>query len=209
MAKFTIPGNPPLRLDQQLSFTAEIDQMTAVARRTLLLDKSRRENDAEHSWHIGVMAMLFQEYAKEPVNVGRAVQMCIVHDLVEIYAGDTFAYDQTGNLSKANREQEAANRLFSLLPEEQGKLIRDFWEEFDAMETPDSKYAACLDRIQPLLHNLLTDGHTWHENGPKQMVTRTMVEKRNAIVKEFMPEVYQWITRCLDEAVAKGWLRDE
>lgn len=209
MANFTIPGNPPLRLDQQLSFTAEIDQMTAVARRTLLLDKSRRENDAEHSWHIGVMAMLFQEYAKEPVNVGRAVQMCIVHDLVEIYAGDTFAYDQTGNLSKANREQEAANRLFSLLPEEQGKLIRDFWEEFDAMETPDSKYAACLDRIQPLLHNMLTDGHTWHENGPEQMVTRTMVEKRNAIVKEFMPEVYQWITRCLDEAVAKGWLKDE
>ena len=209
MAKFTIPGNPSLRLDQQLSFTAEIDQMTAVARRTLLLDKSRRENDAEHSWHIGVMAMLFQEYAKEPVNVGRAVQMCIVHDLVEIYAGDTFAYDQTGNLSKANREQEAANRLFSLLPEEQGKLIRDFWEEFDAMDTPDSKYAACLDRIQPLLHNMLTDGHTWHETGSEHMVTRTMVEKRNAIVKEFMPEVYQWITRCLDEAVAKGWLKDE
>ena len=151
------------RLDSQLLFTAEIDQLTQIARRTVLIDKSRRENDAEHSWHIAVMAMLFKEYVKEPVDVGRVVQMCVVHDLIEIYAGDTFAYDEKGNMDKEERERLAADKLFSLIPEEQGKMIRDLWEEFDAMETADSKYAACMDRLQPFYHNTLTDGHTWVE----------------------------------------------
>lgn len=191
-----------VRLDKQLKFVAEIDKMTAVLRRTLLIDRSRRENDAEHSWHIAVMALLFEEYAKEPVNVGRVAEMCVVHDLVEIYAGDTFAYDTKGNEDKAAREEEAADRLFGQLPEEQGKMIRDLWEEFDAMETADAKYAACLDRIQPFLHNTLTEGHTWVEGGTK----RPAVEKRMAIVKEFMPEVYDWIAANLDRAIEKGWL---
>ena len=179
--------------------------MTGVFRRTLLIDKSRRENDAEHSWHIAVMAMLFSEYASEPVDIGRVVQMCVVHDLVEIYAGDTFAYDIRGNEDKAARESAAADRLFGQLPAEQGKMIRDLWEEFDAMETADAKYAACLDRIQPFLHNTLTEGHTWVEGGTK----RPAVEKRMAIVKEFMPEVYEWIDANLDRAVGNGWLGKE
>ena len=191
-----------VRLDQQLKFTAEIDRMTGVLRRTLLVDRSRRENDAEHSWHIAVMALLFQEYAKEAINVGRVAEMCVVHDLVEIYAGDTFAYDTKGNEDKAAREAAAADRLFMQLPDEQGKMIRELWEEFDAMETADAKYAACLDRIQPFLHNTLTGGHTWVEGGTK----RTAVEKRMSIVKEFMPEVYEWIDANLDRAVDKGWL---
>ncbi|MBR3581409.1 MAG: HD domain-containing protein, partial [Lachnospiraceae bacterium] len=153
------------RLDMQLKFTAEIDKMTSVLRRTVLLDKSRRENDAEHSWHIAVMALLFEEYASEPVDIGHAIKMCVVHDLIEIYAGDTFAYDVEGNKSKAEREEKAADRLFALLPEEQGAYIRALWEEFDGMETADSKYAACLDRIQPFFHNTLTEGHTWVESG--------------------------------------------
>ncbi|MCR5686947.1 MAG: HD domain-containing protein [Lachnospiraceae bacterium] len=190
------------RLDSQLIFTAEIDKMTSVLRRNLLVDGSRRENDAEHSWHIAVMALLFTEYAKEPADVGRAVQMCVVHDLVEIYAGDTFAYDSAGNADKEDREKAAADRLFSQLPEEQGRKIRSLWEEFDAMDTADSKYAACLDRIQPFLHNTLTDGHTWALNGTK----RADVEKRMAVVREFMPEVYAWMDTCMDEAVEKGWL---
>ena len=192
-----------VRLDQQLKFTAEIDKMTGILRRTLLVDRSRRENDAEHSWHIAVMALLFQEYAKEAVNVGRVAEMCVVHDLVEIYAGDTFAYDTKGNEDKEAREAVAADRLFGQLPPEQGKMIRDLWEEFDAMETADAKYAACLDRIQPFLHNTLTGGHTWVEGGTK----RPAVEKRMAIVKEFMPEVYEWIDANLDRAVDKGWLK--
>ena len=169
-----------VRLDQQLKFTAEIDKMTSIIRRTSLIDKSRRENDAEHSWHIAVMAMLFEEYAVEPVNVARAVEMCVVHDLIEIYAGDTFAYDVAANVGKADREKEAADKLFVQLPVEQGKMIRDLWEEFDAMETPDSKYAACMDRLQPFLHNTLTEGFTWVESG----TNRAVVEKRMAVIKE-------------------------
>lgn len=191
------------RLDQQLKFTAQIDKMTGVFRRTLLLDRSRRENDAEHSWHIAVMALLFEEYAVESVDVSRAVKMCIVHDLVEIYAGDTFAYDVKGNEDKEAREAEAADRLFGQLPDDQGKMIRELWEEFDAMETADAKYAACMDRLQPFLHNTLTEGHTWVEGG----TDRTAVEKRMTIIKEFMPEVYEWISVNLDMAVDNGWLK--
>ena len=200
---FLSSGN--IRLDQQLKFSAEIDKMTGVFRRTLLIDKSRRENDAEHSWHIAVMAMLFEEYAVEKVDVGRAAEMCVVHDLVEIYAGDTFAYDPKGNEDKEKREAEAAERLFKQLPEEQGVMIRELWEEFDAMETADARYAACLDRIQPFLHNTLTDGHTWVEGG----TNRAAVEKRMAIVKDFMPEVYKWISANIDRSVEKGWLREK
>ena len=198
---FLSSGN--IRLDQQLKFSAEIDKMTGVFRRTLLIDKSRRENDAEHSWHIAVMAMLFEEYAIEKVDMGRAAEMCVVHDLVEIYAGDTFAYDPKGNEDKEKREAEAAERLFKQLPEEQGVMIRELWEEFDAMETADARYAACLDRIQPFLHNTLTDGHTWVEGG----TNRAAVEKRMAIVKDFMPEVYKWISANIDRSVEKGWLK--
>ena len=192
------------RLDKQLLFTAEIDKMTEVLRQTLLINRSRRENDAEHSWHIAVMAMYFSEYAAEKVDVGRAVQMCVVHDIVEIEAGDTFAYDAQGNKSKAEREEAAAEVLFAKLPDDQGAMLRGLWEEFDSMETADAKYAACLDRIQPFLHNTLTEGHTWG-NGK---VSREAVEKRMAVVREFMPDVYKWIKTNLDNAVARGWLTD-
>ena len=191
-----------IRLDQQLRFTAEIDKMTSVYRRTMLIDGSRRENDAEHSWHIAVMALLFKEYAIEPVNIERAVKMCIVHDLIEIYAGDTFAYDTTANKDKAEREAAAADKLFSHLPPEQGSEIRLLWEEFDEMKTPDSKYAACMDRLQPFLHNTLTEGHTWKEGN----TNRAAVEKRMSIIKDFMPEVYKWIDQNLDIAIERGWL---
>ena len=192
------------RLDMQLKFTAEIDKMTSVLRRTMLLDKSRRENDAEHSWHIAVMALLFEEYVSESVDIGHVVKMCVVHDLIEIYAGDTFAYDVEGNKSKAEREEKAADRLFALLPEEQGAYIRALWEEFDGMETADSKYAACLDRIQPFFHNTLTEGHTWVESGTTD---RAAVEKRMSIVKKFMPSVYPWVEKNIDNAIARGWLK--
>ena len=190
-----------IRLDQQLRFTAEIDKMTSILRRTMLIDGSRRENDAEHSWHIAVMALIFEEYAAEPVNVSRAVKMCVVHDLIEIYAGDTFAYDAAGNADKAEREAAAADKLFAQLPSEQGAEIRFLWEEFDAMQTPDAKYAACMDRLQPFLHNTLTDGHTWVESG----TARQSVEKRMAIIRDFMPDVYKWVEKNLDNAVAKKW----
>lgn len=191
------------RLDSRFLFTVEIDKMTSVLRRTLLVDLSRRENDAEHSWHIAVMAMLFSEYAAAPVDIGRVVQMCVVHDLVEVYAGDTFAYDAVGNADKEAREKAAADKLFAILPEEQGRMIRSLWEEFDAMESADAKYAACMDRLQPFLHNTLTNGHTWVENG----TDRAAVEKRMAVIKEFMPKVYTWVAENIDHAIEAGWLK--
>ncbi|MBO4732042.1 MAG: HD domain-containing protein [Spirochaetaceae bacterium] len=192
-----------LRLDQQLRFTAEIDKMTSILRRTMLIDGSRRENDAEHSWHIAVMALIFSEYAKEPVDTARAAKMCVVHDLIEIYAGDTFAYDLEANKNKAEREAAAADKLFAQLPPEQGAELRTLWEEFDAMQTPDSKYAACMDRLQPFLHNTLTNGHTWVQSG----TNRAVVEKRMAVIKDFMPQVYKWVEKNMDAAIEKGWLK--
>lgn len=193
------------RLDLQLKFSAEIDKMTGVYRRTLLISGERQENDAEHSWHIAVMALLFKEYCVSEPDVGRAVKMMLVHDLVEIYAGDTFAYDTAGNAEKAGREAAAAGKLYAQLPPEQGAELRALWEEFDKAETTDAKYAACLDRIQPLLHNTLTEGHTWRDGA----ATRAQVEERMRIVREFMPAVYDWIVRNLDRGAAKGWLREE
>ena len=200
---FLSSGN--MRLDQQLKFTAEIDKMTSVFRRTLLISGERHENDAEHSWHIAVMALLFKEYCVEEPRVERAVKMCVVHDLIEIYAGDTFAYDVKGNESKQQREQAAADKLFAQLPLEQGAEIRALWEEFDAMETVDARYAACMDRLQPLLHNTLTEGHTWRDNG----AVRSQVEKRVEVIKDLMPEVYKWICANLDRGVESGWLKEE
>ena len=202
LENFLSSGN--MRLDQQLKFSAEIDKMTNVYRRTLLVSGERRENDAEHSWHVAVMALLFKEYCVEEPNVERAIKMLVVHDLIEIYAGDTFAYDVKGNESKAEREAAAADKLYSQLPPEQGSELKALWEEFDGMETVDAKYAACLDRIQPLLHNTLTEGHTGQNNG----AVRAQVEARAGIVKEFMPEVYAWIDKNLDRGVELGWIKD-
>lgn len=199
---FVSSGN--LRLDQQLKFTAEIDKMTEIYRRTMLISGVRRENDAEHSWHIAVMALLFKEYCIEEPDVERTIKMLVVHDLIEIYAGDTFAYDVTGNANKGERETAAADKLYAQLPQEQGAELRSLWEEFDAMETVDAKYAACMDRIQPFLHNTLTEGHTWRNGG----AVRAQIEGRFRIVKEFMPEVYGWIMKNLDRAIAKGWLKE-
>ena len=196
---FLSSGNS--RLDQQLKFTAEIDKMTSVYRRTMLISGERHENDAEHSWHIAVMALLFKEYCVEEPSVERAIKMCVVHDLIEIYAGDTFAYDVKGNETKAGREKAAADRLFSQLPPEQGAEIRALWEEFDAMETADSKYAACLDRIQPLLHNTLTDGYTWREGN----VREAQVWKRMEPVREGAPALWPVIEYIIKESV-KRWV---
>ena len=198
--EFLASGNE--RLDMQLKFTAEIDKMTSIYRRTLLVSGERRENDAEHSWHIAVMALLFKEYCIEEPDVEHAIKMLVVHDLVEVYAGDTFAYDDKGNASKEEREKEAADKLFSQIPPEQGTEIRSLWEEFDAAETVDAKYATCLDRLQPFLHNTLTEGHTWREGHTR----REQVEKRMKIIKDFMPAVYEWVDKNLDRGIEKGWL---
>jgi len=196
-----LPGNDE-KINQLLRFTAEVDKMTSISRRTLLINKSRRENDAEHSWHIALMAMLFKDYAPEGCDISRSVQMCIVHDLVEIYAGDTFAYDINANKDKELREQQAADKLFGELPEDLEKEFRQLWEEFDEMKTPDAKYAAAMDRIQPYLHNTLTGGHTWLEGHPSV----EMVNKRIGPAIEVIPELKNWYDANIERAIKEGWL---
>ena len=196
-----------IRLDSLLRFTAEIDKMTGVLRRNLLIDRSRRENDAEHSWHISVMALLFKEFAVEKVDPLHAVEMLLVHDLVEIYAGDTFAYDVKGYESKAERESAAAEKLFAMLPEEQAAYLAGLWQEFEAKTTADARYADCLDKLQPFFHNMLTEGHTWKAEDIRTI--RPQVEKRMSALQDFMPEIHAWVNRCIESAVEKGWLKED
>jgi putative hydrolase of HD superfamily len=191
------------RFAKQIEFLVEIDKLKTVLRRTLLIDKSRRENDAEHSWHLAMMAMILREYAgSSDINMLRVLKMALVHDLIEIYAGDTFAYDAQGNMDKEAREKASADRLFSMLPDDQGLELRALWEEFDAMETPDSMFAAALDRLQPLIHNYHTEGHTW-KIGP---VTSDMVYKRMEPIRKGMPEVWSYVEHIIEDSINKGYL---
>ena len=190
------------RLEQQLSFILEIDKLKGVLRQTLLCDSSRRENSAEHSWHLAMMAMLLAEYAAGPVDVVHVMKMVLVHDIVEIDAGDTFAYDVAANHGKVERERKAAERIFGLLPEEQRRELRELWEEFEARETVDSKYANALDRLQPLLHNANTDGGTWRIH----KVNRKAVMRRMDPVREGMPEVWPTVMKIVESACEKKWI---
>lgn len=193
------------RLEQQLRFLIEVDKMKSVYRRTILIDKTRRESDAEHSWHFALMAMLLAEYTDpEKVNRERVIRMALVHDLIEIYAGDTFAYDIQGNQDKQQREAEAADRLFAMLPEDQGTELRALWEEFDAMETADAQYAAAIDRLQPFLNNYLTQGHTWGLGGVKS----AQVYERMAPIRVALPEVWTVVDKMVQESIEKGYLEE-
>lgn len=190
-------------IDQQMRFLAEIDQMKSVYRQTLLIDRSRTETDAEHSWHLAMMAMTLFEYGKDPsVDLLRVLQMVLVHDLVEIYAGDTFAYDTEGNRTKAQREKEAADRLFAMLPEEQGAAYRALWEEFDSVQTPDARFATAMDRLQPFLNNYMTEGHSWRQ----RHVTEKQVRTRVGMIEDTVPEIWPYVERMLAECIRKGWL---
>lgn len=190
------------RLEQQLAFSMECDKMKSIYRNTLLADGSRRETDAEHSWHIALMASLLCEYAPKGASCSRTAQLCLIHDLVEIYAGDTFAYDTEGYKDKAARETAAADKLFALLPPDQCAAYRAQWEEFESCQTPDAVFANCCDRFQPVLNNMATDGHTWKLHH----VSRSQVEARFRLVREQMPALWPRCTAMLDTAVQNGWL---
>ena len=194
----------PKKLQQQMVFIAEVDKLKNIFRRTILTDSSRRENDAEHSWHLALMAIVLEEYAAEPVNLGRVLAMVTVHDLIEIYAGDTFAFDAAANQDKAQREEAAAKKLFGMLDKEQGQELRQLWEEFDAMNTADSRFAASLDRIQPFMHNVLTEGHTWKLG----TVTKEQVYRRMAPVKTGTPALWPWLESQVAAAIEKGWIKE-
>ena len=191
------------RLSQQIQFIVEIDKLKGVLRQTLLTDSSRRENSAEHSWHLAMMAMLLSEYAPAPVNVLQVIKMLLIHDLVEIDAGDTFCYDVQGNLGKAEREKQAAARLFGQLPVEQGIELRSLWEEFEAQQTPEAQFATALDRLQPLLHNQQTAGGTWRIHG----ITLDKVIERMKPIKTGAPQLWALVEQVLEESVKAGYLK--
>jgi putative hydrolase of HD superfamily len=198
-----MPSN--LRLQQQIQFLVEIDKLKQVLRRTWLMDQSRYENDAEHSWHIAVAAMLFVEYAHDPnVDVLRVIKMLLVHDLVEIDAGDTYAYDEKACLGQPERERKAAERIFALLPPDQAAEFRGLWEEFEARQTAEARYAAALDRFQPLVHNYLTNGRAWRDHA----VTSGRVFDRNRPVVDGAPLLGQYAEDLIRDAVAKGYLAE-
>ena len=156
--------NTKKSLDQQFAFIREIDREKFIGRQTYLTDGRRKENDAEHAWHMAIMTMLLSEYANEPIDVLHTIGMLLIHDLVEIDAGDTYAYDEEGKKTQADREKYASDRIFGLLPEEQGKMLYDLWLEFEAQKTPEAKFARVMDNLQPMMLNAATDGKAWEEH---------------------------------------------
>ncbi|MBN1676754.1 MAG: HD domain-containing protein [Kiritimatiellae bacterium] len=193
----------PDRLEQQMRFLIEIDKLKHVFRQTLLMDASRYENDAEHSWHLALMAILLSEHAAEQqLDTLRVLKMLLIHDLVEIDAGDTFCYDKAGNRDKAAREQKAADRLFAMLPHEQGPEVRALWDEFEAGRTPEARFAGALDRLHPMLHNYQTRGAAWRKHG----VRKKDVLDRNRAIEQGSPALWEYAKRLVEESVRKGFL---
>ncbi len=190
------------RLATQIEFVLEVEKLKNVLRQTLLVGGHRRENDAEHSWHLCLMAILLVEYTAADVDLLKVVRMLLIHDVVEIDAGDTFAYDVVANADKTEREKRAADRLFGLLPRDQALIHRALWDEFEARETAEARYAAALDRLQPLLLNFHTDGAAWQRQG----ITKAQVIARNEHIREGSPALWEYARESIDAAVAKGFL---
>ena len=174
------------RIESQLAFLIEVDRLKGILRQTLLCDGSRRENSAEHSWHLALMATVLAEHAEPPVDASRVIGMLLVHDLVEIDAGDTFAYDATANTGREERERRAADRIFGMLPAEQGHELRTLWDEFERGETPEARAAVALDRLQPLLLNHRNDGGSWRTHG----VRRAQVLRRMEPIRAALPGLW-------------------
>ena len=197
-----IPGQST-RFKKQIEFVLEIDRLKHVLRQNVLLDQSRRENSTEHSWHIALMVMLFAEYSQgKNIDLLQVMKMLLVHDLVEIDAGDTYCYDDEGRQDQSERETAAADRIFGLLPDDQAAELRALWNDFESRQTPESKFANALDRVQPLLHNYFTDGLTWQANNIKSY----QVHDRMRPVKDGAPDLWDYVSALIEDAVAKGFL---
>jgi putative hydrolase of HD superfamily len=192
------------RLEQQIAFLSEIDRLKSVERRTALIDRSRLENSAEHSWHLAMMALVFGEHAPAGTDTRHAIRLLLVHDLVEVDAGDTFAFDVAAHHDKAAREAAAADRLFALLPRDQATEARALWNEFEEGATLESRFANALDRFSGLLQNWAgRDGGTWRKHG----VSRDAVLQRMAPIRDGAPALWPFVQRAIDEAEAAGHLK--
>lgn len=191
------------RLQKQIEFIVEIDKLKHIYRQTVLMDKSRNENDAEHSWHLAMMGIFLSEYANEQnIDILHVVKMVLIHDLVEIDAGDTFAYDEKGHEDKVEREEAAADRLFHILPQDQYEEIYGLWREFEQRKTAEARFAAALDRLQPLLHNYYTEGVAWKKHG----VTSDKVLDRNKHISEGSQSLWDFAESIIKDAVEKDYL---
>ena len=193
------------RMSRQLEFLMEIDKVKNIFRQTWLADGNRKENDAEHSWHLAVAAFLLKEYAAQEADVLKVILMVLIHDLVEIDAGDTYAYDAKGAETKRAREEAAAERIFGILPEDQGLYFRELWEEFERYESADAKYAHLLDNFQPLLLNHESGGLSWREHGVK----KSQIYKRNEKIEETSPQVWEKMKEIIDQHIQLGDVEDE
>lgn len=192
------------RLKKQMEFIVEIDKLKYIFRQSALISDGRKENSAEHSWHLGLMAMFLSEYIKDGnVDLLKVIKMVLIHDIVEIDAGDTFAYDEHGYQDKEEREIQAAQRIFNLLPSDQADEIWKLWREFEERRTPEARYAASLDRLQPLLLNYFTQGHTWRMPG----VTSEKVYERMAPIRENTPVLWEYAVEIIEDSIAKGYLK--
>jgi putative hydrolase of HD superfamily len=190
------------RLEQQLIFIVEIDKLKNVLRQSYLVDGSRRENSAEHSWHVALVAVVLAEHANESVDLLKVVKMLLIHDVVEVDAGDTFVYDEAAMAAKAGKERAAAERIFGLLPAEPGAELRALWDEYEDAASPEAKYAAAVDRFMPMLHNYHTGGKSWQAHG----ITAERVLKKNAPIADGAADVWEYAKRMIDDAVKKGFL---
>ena len=193
------------RFKRQIAFALEVDKLKNVDRRTTLLDVSRQENSAEHSWHIALLVLVLSEYANdEHLDLFRVLKMLLIHDLVEIDAGDTYCYDATGGQDQEMRETKAAKRLFNILPSDQADAFRSLWNEYEAKDSSESKFANALDRVQPFLHNYFTRGHTWQKHSTK----KKQVVKRMQPVDEGSRFLWKYVSFLIDDAAEKGYLSE-
>ena len=193
------------RLEKQMEFILEVDKVKKIVRQTYLSDASRKENDAEHSWHLALMAVLLKEYSNEEVDLAKVIPMVLIHDLVEIDAGDTYAYDEAGAKTKRERETKAADRIFGLLPSDQGTWLRELWEEFEAYETAEAKFAHVLDNCQPLFLNDASNGKSWEEH----QVKKSQIYKRNRKTGEGSEVIWEYMKELVDKHIALGHVIDD
>lgn len=190
------------RLKKQIEFLLEIDKLKTILRRTTLTDGSRRENSAEHSWHLAVMALILSEYANTKIDLLRVIKILLIHDLVEIDAGDTFVYDLQGNRDKEEKEGKAAERLFGLLPPDQAEDLYALWREFEERQTPEALFASALDRFQPLLHNFFTQGTVWRQH----QITGNQVLTVNRKIEEGSQTLWNFAESLVRDLIEKGFL---
>lgn len=191
------------RLLKQIEFVKEIDKIKYIERRTKLLNSDRRENDAEHSWHLAMMAIALAEHANEPVDVLKVIKMVLIHDIVEIDSGDIFIYDTQKNHTNTNEELKAANRIFGILPDDQAEELITLWIEFEMGETSDARFARTLDRLEPLLQNASNGGGTWKEFD----VDYIKVVDKKEVMKYGSEAIWEYAKQLIDESVEKGILK--